>query len=39
MRLLNTMRDEQKKALQDINEEQKATKDMFGRELEKLQKS
>ena len=39
MRLLNTMRDEQKKALQDINDEQKATKDMFGRELEKLKKS
>ena len=38
MRLLNTMRDEQKKALQDINDEQKATKDMFGRELEKLKK-
>ena len=30
------MSDEQKKALQDINDEQKATKDMFGRELEKL---
>ena len=38
MRLLNTMRDEQKKALQDINDEQKATKDMFGRELKKLKK-
>ena len=38
MRLLNTMRDEQKKALRDINDEQKATKDMFGRELEKLKK-
>ena len=39
MRLLNTMIDEQKKALQDINDEQKATKDMFRRELEKLKKS
>ena len=35
MRLLNTMRDEQEKALQDINDEQKATKDMSGRKLEK----